>query len=137
MSTEAEVSRRIARSIASSACGTCQQSHDGEAVVRSCDTEIAPRRRTARSLTEPKWVEPADTEPSLTDGAGTPLSPLAPRFLPDWARSPVPDRIDGPFVVVRRVVDSSDPSTVPTLHMALDQIHRRHDRVRRRRAFLQ
>ncbi len=34
---------------------------------------------------------------------------------------PVPDRIDGPFVVVRRVAESSDVFTVPTLYMALDQ----------------
>ena len=28
--------------------------------------------------------------------------------------------MSGPFVVVRRVVDSSDPAIFPTLHMALD-----------------
>ena len=33
----------------------------------------------------------------------------------------MPDRIDGPFVVVRRVVESSDAQSVPTLYMALDQ----------------
>ena len=47
--------------------------------------------------------------------------PCPGRFLPEWARSAVPDRIDGPFVVVRRVVESSDAFTVPTLYMALDQ----------------
>ncbi len=39
--------------------------------------------------------------------------------LPEWARSAAPERIDGPFVVVRRVAESSDPSTLPTLGMAL------------------
>ena len=34
------------------------------------------------------------------------------KFFPDWAGSPIPDRIDGPFVVVRRIRDSSDPTIV-------------------------
>ena len=40
------------------------------------------------------------------------------RFLPDWARSPVPDRIDGPFVVVRRAPPSERSLKVPALDMA-------------------
>ncbi len=82
---------------------------------------LPPESRTVPSFTEPKWVEPADTEPSLTDGAGAGV-PVGPRFLPDWARATVPDRIDGPFVVVRRVVDTPDPTTVSTLHTALDSV---------------
>ena len=39
---------------------------------------------------------------------------------PSGPGHPVPDQIEGPSVVVRRVVESSDPFTVPTLHMALD-----------------
>ena len=30
------------------------------------------------------------------------------------------DRIEGPFVVVRRIADSSDPTVVSSLHRALD-----------------
>jgi serine/threonine protein kinase len=67
------------------------------------------------------WVEPADTE-SSANGSGRALvdSDAAPKYLPEWARPQVPERIDGPFVVVRRVADSNDSAAVPTLHMALD-----------------
>ena len=41
-----------------------------------------------------KWVEPPDTDPTEID-PGLPAATLA-RFLPDWARSTVPDRVDGP-----------------------------------------
>jgi serine/threonine-protein kinase len=69
-----------------------------------------------------QWVEPPDDEPDPSVAARTPvLGPASPSFLPDWARLPVPDRIDGPFVVVRRVTESAEPLTVPTLHMALDR----------------
>jgi hypothetical protein len=43
------------------------------------------------------------------------------RFLPDWARSPIPDRIDGPFVVVRRTFTGSDSLKLPALDLALDR----------------
>ena len=44
----------------------------------------------------------------------------AAKYLPDWAGSPVPDRVEGPFVVVRRITDSDDPSIVSSLHRRLD-----------------
>jgi len=66
-------------------------------------------------------VEEEDTEPSPIGSASSLLeSEARSKLLPEWARAPVPDRISGPFVVVRRVVESSDPTIVPTLHMALD-----------------
>ncbi len=39
---------------------------------------------------------------------------------PAWARMPIPATAEGPLVVVRRIADSSDHATVPTLHAALD-----------------
>jgi serine/threonine protein kinase len=81
--------------------------------------DLDSQRRSAASLAPPAWVEPADVEAPRVD-AGATNADAESRFLPDWARTPVPDKIDGPSVVVRRVVESSDPFTVPTLHMALD-----------------
>jgi eukaryotic-like serine/threonine-protein kinase len=81
-----------------------------------------PTNKTAAvSAMKEKWVEPADTEPPKSAGATQAEALSNTRFLPDWARLPVPDRIDGPFAVVRRVVESSDAFTFPTLSMALDQ----------------
>jgi serine/threonine-protein kinase len=82
-------------------------------------------RRSARSTRiepEKRWEEPADNEPAVeTLGASSePAGGLA--LVPDWARLPVPERIDGPFVAVRRVVQPEDGgTTVRALHMALDR----------------
>ena len=63
-----------------------------------------------------------DVETDDTDSAKIAASTEAEaRFLPDWARSPVPDRIDGPFVVVRRTFTSGDPFKLPALDLALDR----------------
>jgi serine/threonine-protein kinase len=67
------------------------------------------------------WREPEDTEPHLVaQGPSLKGAASAAKYLPDWARSPVPKRVSGPFVVVRRVSDANDPATVPSLHLALD-----------------
>jgi eukaryotic-like serine/threonine-protein kinase len=79
------------------------------------DSKASPRETIA------KWVEPVDTEPTEDAAMATRLALARSRLLPEWANSAVPDRIEGPFVVVRRVVDSSEVATVPTLYMALDQ----------------
>jgi len=68
------------------------------------------------------WEEPADNEPEQSRQHEV-LSDLdkGSESLPDWARSPIPDRVDGPFVVVRRIIEPADAQTVPELHMALDR----------------
>jgi eukaryotic-like serine/threonine-protein kinase len=67
------------------------------------------------------WVEEVDTEPAPIGPASSLLqSEALSKLLPEWARAPIPDRISGPFVVVRRVVESSDPTIFPTLRAALD-----------------
>jgi serine/threonine-protein kinase len=66
------------------------------------------------------WHEPQDFDDEGT-GKGTPeLTAAAAKYLPDWARSPIPEKIDGPFVVVRRVADPGDQTTVSSLSRALD-----------------
>jgi len=87
------------------------------------DTRSPVSTRSTRSQPEATWVEPADPEPSAIDLLGAGLdSDGGSKFIPDWARSPIPDRIAGPFVAVRRVTPSNDRAeTVPMLYMALDQ----------------
>jgi serine/threonine-protein kinase len=80
-----------------------------------------PRRVNER---EPSvaWQEPIDSEPD-PNRPDEILSTLdrGLESLPDWAKLPIPDRIDGPFAVVRRIVDPADAQSVPELHMALDR----------------
>ena len=87
--------------------------HDARGLLK--DQKSGPREATA------KWVEPVDIAPQRDARAAEADAVFRSKVLPEWARSAVPDRINGPFVAVRRVVESSDPLTVPTLYMALDQ----------------
>jgi serine/threonine-protein kinase len=68
------------------------------------------------------WEEPVDRDGDLSR-QNTFLSELdkGSEHLPNWAHSPIPNRVDGPFVVVRRIVEPGDAQTVPELHMALDR----------------
>jgi serine/threonine-protein kinase len=43
------------------------------------------------------------------------------KWLPEWALAPVPTKVEGPLIQLRRVVESREPSTVSTLRMALDE----------------
>src|SRR5262249_17380069 len=63
------------------------------------------------------WVEPVDSEPIAVEAGSAELR----HHLPDWARTPIADRVAGPFVVVRRVPDRNDAAAVPSLEKALDQ----------------
>jgi eukaryotic-like serine/threonine-protein kinase len=86
----------------------------------SASRNLTPKKS---SDVEPKaqWVEEQDSEASPIDTAGSLLeSEARSKLLPEWARAPVPDRISGPLVVVRRVADATDPTIFPTLHSALD-----------------
>jgi eukaryotic-like serine/threonine-protein kinase len=68
-----------------------------------------------------KWDEPADDDPPVTGPEPRELpAAAAAKYLPDWARSSAPLRIDGPHLIVRRITDSTDPAIVPNLHRALD-----------------
>jgi eukaryotic-like serine/threonine-protein kinase len=82
---------------------------------------LRTEKTAAPSASKVEWVEPPDSEPVRNPGAIEAAVPTGAGFLPDWARAPVPDRIDGNFVLVRRVAESSEASIVPALDMALDQ----------------
>jgi eukaryotic-like serine/threonine-protein kinase len=63
------------------------------------------------------WVEPAETPPADVPEPSYPAE-WEGRTLPEWARAPVPERIDGPFVTVRRVGPARD--VVPDLRQAFN-----------------
>jgi eukaryotic-like serine/threonine-protein kinase len=67
-----------------------------------------------------KWVEPPDLDPTVAAPQRELPAVAAAKYLPDWARGIVPERIAGPLVTVRRIATSNDPAVVPSLHRALD-----------------
>jgi serine/threonine protein kinase len=82
---------------------------------------VLPVNVQATAPPKVKWDEPRDVDTPATGAQQTDSPPAAAaKYLPDWARSPVPGHIDGPFVAVRRITDSDDPSIVSSLHRALD-----------------
>jgi serine/threonine-protein kinase len=100
--------------------------HSREANQSPSPVTPSPRTKTQAHIDTRRpsatWEEPVDSAGDLTPHSAF-LSDLdkGSEQLPDWARSPVPDRVDGPFVVVRRIVDAADSQSVPELHMALDR----------------
>jgi serine/threonine-protein kinase len=80
----------------------------------------APVSPKAAPAERARWIEPEDADPAPL---AAPLDPDAgSKYLPDWARAPIPERISGPLVVVRRITPSNDhAASVPQLYMALDQ----------------
>jgi eukaryotic-like serine/threonine-protein kinase len=95
---------------------------------RPNSTSMKPVNKTSLDAEAKTWVEEKDKEDAPIDSANSLLASQAgSKWLPDWARVPVPDRIKGKFVVVRRVFDPNEPAfgsgeqaVVPTLHAALD-----------------
>ncbi len=66
-------------------------------------------------------MEPPDSDVPPSGDVSDEKAKSRSESLPAWAREAVPDRIEGPFVKVRRVAESSGDSILPSLHMALDQ----------------
>ncbi|MDR3620257.1 MAG: serine/threonine-protein kinase [Paludisphaera borealis] len=89
---------------------------------------LAPRvdQRPSTIVKEPTepsvvetWVEPLDEEPiRMTPTRYTPEVLI--RYLPIWGRTQIPDQIDGPMTLVRRVPETREPGTVSSLRHALD-----------------
>jgi serine/threonine-protein kinase len=82
---------------------------------------LSTSKRALEVNTPLPWREPEDSEPvAVVDGAPLLNAAAAARYLPDWARAPIAERANGPFVVVRRAADQNDSTALPTLHAALD-----------------
>lgn len=65
------------------------------------------------------WVEPKDPPPVVGEPKSYPAEILA-EYLPEWGREPIPDQVDGPLTVVRRVVAKREPGSVASLRMGFD-----------------
>ncbi|MEO6809213.1 MAG: protein kinase [Isosphaeraceae bacterium] len=77
-------------------------------------TKTAATDSTTRTPTTTTvgWVEPTEPPPLIAKESTYPNIDQA-QFFPDWAAQPVPDRIKGPFQIIRRV--SEDKQVVPDL----------------------
>ncbi len=81
---------------------------------------VMPVNVQSTAVTRPKWEEPPDDDPPALPAREPELpAAAAAKYLPDWARPPIPERLDGPFVVVRRIADANDASSATSLHRAL------------------
>lgn len=68
---------------------------------------------------ERAWREPRDLDPRIPPEKTYPSAVLA-EFVPEWAIRPEPATIPTRKVVVRRIADSADADSAPTLRQALD-----------------
>jgi eukaryotic-like serine/threonine-protein kinase len=81
---------------------------------------LAIARARVTPQVEVPWAEPADSEPAPGEQPVAPLPAPTLKDWPAWARMPIPARVEGPLVVVRRIADAGDPSAVSSLRAALD-----------------
>lgn len=83
-----------------------------------------PPPAPAREAPDPAaaWVEPRDPVSSPASDRPSSYTPETLKtYLPAWALAPVPSRVEGPLIRVRRVSRPNDPATVSTLRNALDE----------------
>jgi serine/threonine-protein kinase len=66
------------------------------------------------------WTEPEDSD-AISRGSVSYSAETLKKYLPDWALAPIPAKVDGPLIRVRRVAGSREPSIVSSLRMALDE----------------
>jgi eukaryotic-like serine/threonine-protein kinase len=94
---------------------------------------LAPTPKTDRRVTELKSKQaegPAEAPLPALRGDALPKDAAEPsyaaeleaRFVPTWASAQIPARIDGPFVTLRRVVDTPDQSHVTALRRAFESV---------------
>jgi serine/threonine-protein kinase len=76
--------------------------------------------RPAEVKTPPDRTEPEDTDPTAPRLASYTVETLK-KYLPEWALAPIPGRIEGPLIQVRRFGGSRESSIVSSLRMALDE----------------
>ena len=65
-------------------------------------------------------VEPVDIDPPAPVSAAYTEETLR-KYLPEWALAPVPARVEGPLIQVRRVARSREPTLFPSLRVALNE----------------
>ncbi len=65
-------------------------------------------------------VEPPDVDPPAPVTAAYTAETLK-KYLPEWALAPVPTRVEGPLIQVRRVAGSREPTLFPSLRLALNE----------------
>ena len=65
-------------------------------------------------------VEPVDVDPPAPVTAAYTDETLR-KYLPEWALAPVPARVEGPLIQVRRVTRSREPTLFPSLRLALNE----------------
>src|SRR5208337_4266098 len=65
-------------------------------------------------------VEPVDVDPPAPVTAAYTEETLR-QYLPEWALAPVPTRVEGPLIQVRRVAGAREPTLFPTLRLALNE----------------
>ena len=65
-------------------------------------------------------VEPVDVDPPTPVTAAYTEETLR-KYLPEWALAPVPARVEGPWIQVRRVTRSREPTLFPSLRLALNE----------------
>ena len=81
--------------------------------VRQVDVKPVEQRVVAT-------VEPADVEPPAAIPPAYTYETLR-KYLPEWALAPVPSRVEGPLIQVRRVAGSREATLVPALRLALNE----------------
>ena len=68
----------------------------------------------------PVATEPEDVDPPSAPAESYSAETLR-NYLPEWALAPVPERVEGPLVQVRRVVECAIPPTISTLRKGFDE----------------
>ncbi len=83
--------------------------------------DVRPVERAAAAeppVPAPSAPAPAPPPPAITAYTEETLR----KYLPSWALAPVPERVEGPLVVVRRVAAAArEPSVLPSLRQALNE----------------
>ncbi len=66
------------------------------------------------------FIEPVDPDPPAPLSSAYTEETLR-KYLPEWAMAPVPTRVEGPLIQVRRVARSRQPTRFPSLRLALNE----------------
>ncbi len=91
------------------------------AIVPKNHREVLKKAAETKPAAASTWKEPIDLKREVF--VETTFAPeQETKFLPEWAKAPIPDRLPGNFALVRRVPDPKDTTQHPTLRLAFDVI---------------